>query len=77
MDLNNLNLTFEVDSIYLWSCAHQTLLVSTSHPNFAQMINTKNVKKNNELMTHSEAKPWLNLMKMKDETLENYSSACI
>ena len=36
VDLNSLDSTFEVDPIYFWSCAHQILLVSTSHPNFAQ-----------------------------------------
>ena len=33
-DFNGLDSVFEVGPIYFWSCAHQTLLVSTSHPSF-------------------------------------------
>ena len=41
MDFNGLNLSFKADLIYFWSCAHQTLLVSMSHPSFAQLNFTK------------------------------------
>ena len=38
MDFNGLDLSFKADSIYFWSCAHQTLLVSTSYPSSAHVV---------------------------------------
>ena len=43
MDFNNLDLTFDVDPIYFWSYAHQTFLVSMSHPSFTLYIYISNL----------------------------------
>ena len=38
MDFNGLDSTFDVDPIYFGSYAHQTFLVSMSHPSFTQKL---------------------------------------
>ena len=38
MNFNGLNLLFEANPIYFWNCAHQTLLVRTSHSSFAHIL---------------------------------------
>src|SRR5664279_1463792 len=37
MDFNGLDSAFDVNPIYFWSYAHQTFLVSMSHPSFTHI----------------------------------------